>query len=257
MTSKQSQLLLSKFNAHNLKPSLIVIDTLARCFVGGDENSAQDMGRLVQAITYLKRETGAAVLLLHHCGKPGDGYSRKLSERGSSALRGAAESMIRLERVKKEHQIELVNEKQRDAAEFSPITLWLKPVTVMGMADHTGEPVTSCVVSEMSDYDDVSPKATLGVQAQTGLNVLAGFPDGVASSTEWQTQLGRRLGKPAPDRTFHNWRKKLIAERAIEAVPDRPHQYRVAANVRSDIKANMKGATITATLPVLPVPPPL
>jgi hypothetical protein len=67
---------------------LIVLDTLARCIPGADENSAQDVGRAVAAIDRIRAATGATVLLIHHTGKNGD------SERGSSALRGAADTML-------------------------------------------------------------------------------------------------------------------------------------------------------------------
>jgi len=74
----------------HLNPKLIVIDTLARCMLGGDENSAKDMGLFIHACNTIQRLTGAAVLVVHHTGK-----SRN-SERGSSALRGGADSMIEL-----------------------------------------------------------------------------------------------------------------------------------------------------------------
>lgn len=69
-------------------PKLIVVDTLARSFVGADENAAKDAGRLVAAADRIRHETDAAILFLHHCGKKG------VDERGSSALRGAADTMI-------------------------------------------------------------------------------------------------------------------------------------------------------------------
>lgn len=73
-----------------LSPRLIVIDTLARCMLGGDENSARDMGLFIAACNRIQRESGAAVLVVHHTGKNRNG------ERGSSALRGGADSMIEL-----------------------------------------------------------------------------------------------------------------------------------------------------------------
>jgi len=73
-----------------LSPKLIVIDTLARCMLGGDENSAKDMGLFIHACNTIQRLTGAAVLVVHHTGK------NRNSERGSSALRGGADSMIEL-----------------------------------------------------------------------------------------------------------------------------------------------------------------
>lgn len=71
-----------------MEPALLVIDTYARALTGGDENSARDSGLAVGALDELRRELDMAVLVLHHTGKTGG------SERGSGALRGAADSMF-------------------------------------------------------------------------------------------------------------------------------------------------------------------
>jgi uncharacterized membrane protein len=102
-------------------PVLIVLDTLARCLVGGDENSAKDVGRAIAHIDLLRRETGAAVLLVHHTGKNSSDI-----ERGSSALRGAADTMILVKREKE--VISLSCEKQKDAERFEPSQWRLQPV---------------------------------------------------------------------------------------------------------------------------------
>ena len=56
----------SSSQARREEPKLIIFDTLARCMVGGDENSPLDMGRAVAAADRVRVETGAAVLLVHH-----------------------------------------------------------------------------------------------------------------------------------------------------------------------------------------------
>jgi hypothetical protein len=71
-----------------LKPKLIVFDTLARCMVGGDENSAKDIGMVVHGCSILQRGFSTAVCLLHHSNRADRG------ERGSGALRGASDAMI-------------------------------------------------------------------------------------------------------------------------------------------------------------------
>ena len=47
--SSQLLQLMEAIDAVGAKPGLIVLDTLARCFGGGDENSTQDMSRFVSA----------------------------------------------------------------------------------------------------------------------------------------------------------------------------------------------------------------
>lgn len=67
---------------------LLVIDTMHSATIGADENSALDMGRVLQATKAAVSALGCAVLLVHHSNKQGTG------ERGSSALRGAMDCMI-------------------------------------------------------------------------------------------------------------------------------------------------------------------
>lgn len=72
---------------------LIVVDTLSRSLVGADENSAGDVSLALHHLDYLRQETGAAVLILHHTTK-----GNPATERGSTALRGAADVMLHLSR---------------------------------------------------------------------------------------------------------------------------------------------------------------
>lgn len=70
-------------------PVLIIIDTVARAMAGKDENSASDMGKLVQAMDWLRSQWGATVLSVHHTG---NGKDRQGRARGSSAYLAALDS---------------------------------------------------------------------------------------------------------------------------------------------------------------------
>ncbi len=48
---------------------LVVVDTVSRALVGGNENASDDMGAFVANCDMLRLETGAHVLLVHHVGK--------------------------------------------------------------------------------------------------------------------------------------------------------------------------------------------
>ena len=72
-----------------------MLDTFARCFVDGEENSAKDVGQSIEAAREIQAEFGAAVLLVHHAKRPRNKRDRP-DERGSSALRGAADAMASL-----------------------------------------------------------------------------------------------------------------------------------------------------------------
>lgn len=70
--------------------ALVVLDTYARCLLGGDENSARDTGIAVNSCAQIQRALDSAVTLVHHSNKAG------ISERGSGALRGGADLMIEM-----------------------------------------------------------------------------------------------------------------------------------------------------------------
>jgi hypothetical protein len=74
------------------RPELVVVDTLARNFVGGSENDARDMGMFVDGAERIRVRLHTAVLVLHHTTKDGK------SERGTLALRNAAFAMFKLTR---------------------------------------------------------------------------------------------------------------------------------------------------------------
>lgn len=73
-----------------VKPVLVIFDTLARCIPGGDENSAKDMGLAIRNSAAIQRYVNTAVAWIHHANRADRG------ERGSGAIRGAADSMIEL-----------------------------------------------------------------------------------------------------------------------------------------------------------------
>ena len=147
-----------------LSPALLVLDTLPRCMVGGDENSARDMGLAADAIRRILKETGAAMLAIHHSGKAG------VEERGSSALRGAADMMMRVER--EGHEIKSYCSKMKDRPEFPPLLFTLVPVELpsptSGKTSESDEADgnTSCRIEFRGTMSGAQGKTTKKKQAQ-------------------------------------------------------------------------------------------
>ncbi|MEK9726102.1 MAG: bifunctional DNA primase/polymerase [Rhodospirillaceae bacterium] len=115
------------------KPALIVFDTLAKALMGGDENSAQDVGAFNGAVEALIAATGACVLIVHHSGK-----DKSKGARGSSALLGAIDTEIQVDEGM------IITQKQRDMEKADPIGFQLSTL-VVGI-DIDGDQETSCVV---------------------------------------------------------------------------------------------------------------
>lgn len=196
------QLLLDVLQAQNMKPGLIVFDTLATCFVGGDENSAQDMGRAVEQVRYIQQHTGAAVIVVHHTGKPKDGGGT--TERGSSALRGAADAMVKVTSSKR--VITIANDKRKDDEETPKVKAFLKKVYIGEGPD--GREVTSCVlvVGDPDESQDALPP-----REQAALDALAAA-GGEAPTSVWLDKF------KASEATLHRRRRALVDLRLVEEV---------------------------------------
>lgn len=122
------------------KLELVILDTLARCMTGADENSTREMGQAIAGVDHIRNHTGATVLLSHHAQKSGD------RERGSSALFGAADTVWQLKNDDGLRVLEA--KKQKDAELFEAIPFVLRPT------------LGSCVVEVTSSGAMVSGRLT-------------------------------------------------------------------------------------------------
>ncbi len=185
-----------------VQPSLIVFDTLARCLVGGDENSAKDMGLAVAQLDRLRKATGATVLVVHHTGKEGG------LERGSGALRGAADTVLKLQL--EHHRLVLRCEKQKDGSLGKTLPLELVPVLVAGS--------TSCVIREApAPHDDAESWESRATEPRGRLDakhreVLVALVRG--GMAHGKLQEASRL----TPRTFNRKRGELLDRGCIEKV---------------------------------------
>jgi hypothetical protein len=116
-------------------PSVLVIDTLARNFGEGDENTTKDMGKVIFTLDTMRdRFPGVCIILVHHSGHNGE------RARGSSALRGAMDFEYQV--LGKDGSIEVTNTKMKDGTAPSPMAFELVDVEIGGL-DFYGEPVKS------------------------------------------------------------------------------------------------------------------
>jgi RecA/RadA recombinase len=180
------------------KPVLIVIDTLARALMGGDENSAQDVGAFNSAVAALIESTGACVMIIHHSGK-----NKNAGARGSSALLGAIDTELEVDGG------QLVAKKQRDVETGEPIGFVLKPVLV-GM-DEDGDEVTSCVVEPSTVTRAAKPTGRLRENNKRGFEALCDLsPDNSPVYVEkWQAACGAFITKDLSKR-FYDIKRVLV-----------------------------------------------
>lgn len=238
-------LLLTQLDGRNIKPALIVLDTFAKCFVGGEENSAKEVGEFIEQARRLQVRTGATVCIVHHSAKKKG--QRAPEERGSSALRGAMDTIIRLAKDKGD-AIRIDCEKMKDSEEFDPIFLRMKVVEI------EGTDLTSCVlVSADADADDGAPSA----ECFDALRALLAFKDGCAQSGDWWRAIPTPNHEELPETTFHRRRRALVEAGYVEPVEGQRGAYRVTqlgAATASYLPKGAKGSShptpaATATTP--------
>ena len=126
------------------RPALIVLDTLARCFGGGDENATKDMSAFVSACDTVRQRYGCTILVVHHTG-----HADKNRARGAIALKAALDAEYRLA---KGERLLLTATKMKDAEVPPPVAMELATVELPGIVDDYGNPVTSAAI-EVLDAD--------------------------------------------------------------------------------------------------------
>jgi hypothetical protein len=111
-------------------------------------------------------------LVVHHTGKDADKGGR-----GSSALLGALDCQMTVKR--RRHRLTVCNTKQKDASEFEDVSLAADEVTLRGVVDEDGEPVTTLVlirddglIAANDDGDHDAPEGRLTPNEQKVLDKL-------------------------------------------------------------------------------------
>lgn len=174
---------------------LIVIDTLARNFVGGDENSAREMGLLVSALDRIRKATDATVLILHHQTKATG------SIRGSTALEGAADTIMAATKIK--GGVRLTCEKQKDAEPF-PAFVFSTSTVALGEGE-------SSLILECIDRGELVSKHEAFVE--TALSTLTALGPTGARSGVWQAAC---VNAGLSERGFYRLAEELVERGLVE-----------------------------------------
>ena len=130
---------------------LIVLDTLARCFAGGDENRASDMGAFITGCDFIKRKTGATILVVHHTGK-----DVAAGARGSSSLSAACDFEFAVKRIPDELGFVLKHTKSKDSRELADRAYRLSEHVLF--IDDEGDEETTLVSSLIGEEPPEEPE---------------------------------------------------------------------------------------------------
>jgi hypothetical protein len=113
---------LAGLKAQGFKPGFVVIDTLQRSMIGGDENDTGDMSIVFELAEFFRSELGATILIIHHTTKTGLNY------RGSSVISGSADGLMQA--VSKDLMITLICHGYKDAPPFEEFAVCLESTAV-------------------------------------------------------------------------------------------------------------------------------
>lgn len=122
------------------KPVMVVLDTVARNFGPGDENSTQDMTQFVTACDQIRSAYGCTLALIHHTG-----HQEQARGRGSSVLNGAIDASYRITR-EQDGPVLIENTKMKDAIPPEPFAFKFETVE-LGFDNEDGTQATSAVLA--------------------------------------------------------------------------------------------------------------
>jgi hypothetical protein len=137
-----------------IKVGMIVVDTLATTFSGGNENSSEDMGKYIDNMKWLQEHADCCVVIVHHSGK-----DQAAGARGHSSLRAATDTELEVVSDKRGEKYfrQIKTRKQRDGESDTVITFGLQIDDLW--LDEDNDMVTTCHVSldGDKDFEDCTP----------------------------------------------------------------------------------------------------
>ena len=154
------------------RPTLIVIDTLARNFGPGNENSTEDMNRFVANVDrYIREEFRCAVMLVHHTG-----HNEGTRGRGSSVLPAALDAEYRVIKNddgvdRADWSLDLEQTLIKDGRGIEPMRFAFQETEFHHLVDEDGDPTTSGALVNVP-YTAPKKEKPLGTNQQIVLDAL-------------------------------------------------------------------------------------
>lgn len=168
LLSKAGQLKALRAAVKARRPALVIIDTLAVAFPGLEENCAEGMGQVVAAARALTT-WGAAVVLIHHDTKAGDGLPR-----GHSLLNGALDMSLALT---KDDDGVVTGRMSKNRNGPSDLSLTFSIGTRHLGTDDDGDPIMTAICEEATG-PAVRRQAPLTGQKAVAFDILARLAEG-------------------------------------------------------------------------------
>ncbi|KAF0279160.1 AAA family ATPase [Spiribacter aquaticus] len=194
---RELQAAVDGFVSESGMPGLLVVDTLARNFGSGDENSNADMGAAISALDRIRSEYGCAVLLVHHCG-----HNDTSRARGASSLFAAVDSAFKVDQDD-EGVVRLEWTKTKDTPIPEPLAFKMRQVE-LPIVDDRGDPLTSAILDPVGHEIRHDQSPSIGTSQSAALDALK----------ELKVEFARNLANDgrSPDEarvSMDDWRQRM------------------------------------------------
>ena len=159
--------LIKEIQNTNVRPVLIVLDTLNRS-LDGSENSDEDMTHYTKCAEAICDAFECAVIIIHHGRSEGD------KPRGHTSLTGTAAAQLKITKVSAASNLSpqmmcTQVEFMKDGPEGGMLFSWLRPCIVG--KNRAGTDIETCFIEE-APAPESSPSGILSPQARKALSVL-------------------------------------------------------------------------------------
>ena len=210
---------------------LVVIDTLARAFGGGNENASEDMGAFITAAGAIQGRYNCALLVVHHAGK-----DATKGLRGHSSLLGAVDTELEIIRIEDAPKGILHVSKQKDGEDGQRYGFQM--ITVELSTTHLGFDSISSLAVEVDSEMNVNQtrgkpvppnRAGLGTNNQNALRSLHaaikkfgmmetinGMRNKAIKVDQWRDEFKASMGSDTDAEVFKKlwWRVKTQLQNA-------------------------------------------
>lgn len=176
---------------------LVVIDTYATASTGSNENDGRDVGMVLANIDRINKETGAAVMLVHHMNADGTKI------RGHTSLFANVDQVVGVTHDEESGERTATLVKQKDDEDGLKINFMLSQVK-LGRDERAGRDITSCICVTAEE------KASIVESRKQGYSLNATERAIMSTLLQVAKDRGVYIRNGDPDRPRPMWNKQIV-----------------------------------------------
>lgn len=181
LTGEGIDLLAAEIVAAVGKGVVVIVDTLNQASPGADENTSQDMGKIIANSKRLAAAVAGLAILVHHAGK-----NRAQGLRGHSSLHAAMDAVIEVATVDGKHKAWSITKAKDDSSE---VKRDFDLISYTVGQDEFGDPITSCAVQHTIHAASLKLKMPTGRHQKAALAELRSQLEQPGRGVDYKTAL--------------------------------------------------------------------